>query len=179
MKLVYPLIWFLCFLFAAGCFTLSPNVRTWNKGNVEAFGSLDSKGHASYYQIRIGTEEFPYGGGAAFVIRLNRKIVLRSSDFSEPTIRKKALSMGKPSGRRVLTYCSDGTRIYSFGGASFVYREDHLIALDIGIVTLPDEIITPEIAEKGEDSFSSFPISEDLLQRIFGSPDKTRDALVW
>lgn len=128
----------------AGCYTFNPNVRTWNNGNVEAFGSLDSRGRARYYSIHIGTEKVPYDGGAVFLIRLNKNIVLRSSDLSEPTIRRNALSMVNPSGRRVMTHCSDGTRIYSFGGASFVYREDHLVALTIGLVTLPDEKIVPD-----------------------------------
>ena len=114
-----------------------------------------------------------------FVNRLNKNIVLRSSDLSETTIRRNALSVAKPSVRRVMTHCSDGSRIYSFDGARFLYREDRLVSLDISLVTLPGEKLIPEIAGTEGDVFSTFPISEDLLQRIFGSPDKTSDALVW
>lgn len=179
MKLLCALTGFCCFLFVAGCFTLTPNVRTWKKGNVKAVGSVDSKGYARYYSIHIGTKEAPYDGGAAFVIRLHKNIVLHSSDFSEPTIRRNALSTVRHSGRKVVTQCSDGTRIYSFGGACFTYRKDHLVTLDISFATLPHEKIIPEIARTEGDGFSSFPISEDCLQRIFGSPDKTLDSLVW
>ena len=179
VKMLYTVIWICCFQLVVGCFTLRMNVRTWSKDNIEAFGSLDSKGRARYYSIRIGTEAVPYDGGATFVIRLNKNIILRSSDLSEPTMRRNALSVAKPCARRVMTQCADGTRIYSFDGARFLYREDRLVSFDISLVTLPGEKLIPEIAGTEGDVFSTFPISEDILQRIFGSPDKTSDTLVW
>ncbi|MDR2850083.1 MAG: hypothetical protein LBW77_06050 [Verrucomicrobiota bacterium] len=131
------------------------------------------------YNIRIGTEEKPYDGNTAFAIRLNKNIVFHSSDFSESTIRPIALSLVKYNGPRIITHCPDGTRIYSFGGASFSYRGNDLVSLKIGWALFPDRELIPEIAQTEADAFCPFPISEECLHHIFGMPDTTQDHFAW
>ncbi len=162
-----------------GCVTCSPNLRVWISGNLKAVGALATNGKAAYDHIHIGTDELPYDGRQTFVIRLTNGILLSSADLSETTIRRIALTLFKPSERSILHDSITGISTYTFDGVIFGYVDNRLLTIDIVMWRLPEKTCIPEIAKSEDDTFSPFPISEECLRRIFGTPDIIRDIFVW
>ena len=163
----------------SGCITCSPNLRVWISGNLKAVGTLGANSKAIYDHIHIGTDELPYDGRQTFVIRLTNGILLSSADFSEATIRRIALTLFKPSERSIRHDSTTGMSTYTFDGVIFGYVDNRLMTIDIVLWRLPEITCVPKIAKSEDDTFSTFPISEECLRRIFGPPDEIRDILVW
>ena len=169
----------ICLLFLAGCTTGKPNLRTWKSGNLVAMGSLKSGGECTYFDISIGSDEFPYDGSQIFAVKLPNDIILSSDDFSEPTIRKIVLTQVKPSNRNIRHDPETNTSMYSFLGVSFTYREHRLIKIVLANVIFPEKTYIPEIAKTKTDTFIPFRIPEENLRQIFGPPDEIHDSFVW
>jgi len=173
----YMVISFICLLLLMGCIT--PNLCRWYNANIEANGAIGRKNKVVFYNIRIGTKEFPYDGKQTFAIRLPSGVVLSSDDFSESKIHPIALAMSTTGNSIIKHDQASGKSEYFLEGVTFTYEQKQLTAIYISWVKLPGKLHIPEIAKTVNDTFLPLPVPESHLIEIFGLPDKKNESFVW
>jgi hypothetical protein len=146
-----------------GCMT--PNTREVNIGSVTARAHL-REGVASYYQIEIRRPTAALA--PSLLLKLPDGRILDRKSFTYPAL-KQAGFLGPEGGdfNPNNPYSHELSRY----GVSFFFNQGTLVLMRISETTGPVASIAGERAK----IFRTLPFSQEILEKLFGRPEKTSD----
>lgn len=162
-------------LIGQSCVISRPNYREYFRDNIKAGGSILRNGQAQYYSFTVGSPLKPLNQSLEFSIRFRSGVTLQSSKFSHDVIKPIAILKNDLPESDV--WGASASK-YIIEGYSFLFSNGNCVVFSASVVHFPNETFIPEIGTADMKEFYKMPLPQQIMENLFGPPDRIIDRLV-